>query len=150
MPKPSKARETAKRLGFRSGLEEQIAAKLRAAGVEADYESVTLSYTKPSKASRYTPDFPLPNGILVESKGRFVTADRQKHKLLAEQHPDLDLRFVFSNSRQRISKVSKTTYAKWCESNGFLYADKLIPQEWLDEPPCPKRIAAIKAALYER
>lgn len=71
--------------------------------------------------------------IIVETKGRFVTADRLKHLEIKKQHPRLDIRFVFQNSRQRISKSSKTTYAAWCEKNGFLYADKKIPDAWLEE-----------------
>lgn len=65
--------------GYRSGLEEQLAEQLQQAGVAAEYESTTIRYEKPAKSSRYTPDFVLPNKIIIESKGRFLTADRQKH-----------------------------------------------------------------------
>lgn len=92
-----------------------------------------IKYIEPAKNRTYTPDFILPNGIIVETKGRFVTADRQKHLLIKAQHPELDIRFVFSNSKSRISKLSATTYAMWCEKNGYLFADKLIPKEWLKE-----------------
>lgn len=121
--------------GFRSGLEEQVAAQLEAASVPVVYEDKEskIKYIEPAKNRTYTPDFILPNGIIVETKGRFVTADRQKHLLIKAQHPELDIRFVFSNSRSRISKLSATTYAMWCEKNGFVYADKLIPKEWLKE-----------------
>lgn len=127
----TKARGVAE--GYRSGLEEQVAEQLKGKGIAVAYESVTIPYTKPAKASRYKPDFPMSNGIIIETKGRFVTADRAKHKLIKEQHPELDIRFVFSNSKSRISKQSKTTYAAWCESNGFRFADKYIPTEWLLE-----------------
>lgn len=119
--------------GYRSGLEEKLAAQLSLAGVDVAYESMTIPYEKPASEHKYTPDFPLPNGIIIESKGRFVTADRQKHLLIKKQHPELDIRFVFSNSRARISKTSTTTYAAWCEKYGFKFADKLIPPEWLTE-----------------
>lgn len=119
--------------GFRSGLEVRISQELAQAGVDSDYESITIHYTKPERKARYTPDFPLPNGIIIETKGRFLTADRQKHLLIKAQHPHLDIRFVFSSSKTKIGKQSKTTYASWCEKNGFKYADKSIPQEWLDE-----------------
>ncbi|MBZ5882545.1 endonuclease I, partial [Escherichia coli] len=59
--------------------------------------------------------------------------DRQKHLLINAQHPELDIRFVFSNPKARISKTSQTTYADWCERHGFKYAAKVIPQEWIDE-----------------
>lgn len=121
--------------GFRSGLEEKIAQELLDAGVGFTYEDQVIHYEKPAKIARYTPDFVLENGIIIETKGRFLTADRQKHLLVAKQKPDLDIRFVFSNSRQRISKKSKTTYAAWCEKHGFKFADEHIPTEWIKEKP---------------
>lgn len=123
--------------GYRSGLEEAISHQLTAAGVKAEYETFKVKFIDPAKPRTYTPDFKLPNGIIVETKGRFVTADRQKHLLVKAQHPDLDIRFVFSRSKTPISKGSPTTYAAWCDKNGFLYADKFIPQAWLHEPPKP-------------
>jgi len=127
------AKEVGFKYGFRSGLEEKIATELTLLGVPFRYEAKEdeVSYEKPARKARYTPDFVLPNGVIVETKGRFVTADRQKHLLIKEQHPELDIRFVFSNSKARISKLSSTTYAMWCEKHGFQYADKTIPREWL-------------------
>ncbi|WP_067516860.1 endodeoxyribonuclease [Endozoicomonas ascidiicola] len=132
--------------GYRSGLEEQVAKQLKDAGIDAGYETEKVGYLKPARLSKYTPDFMLPNGIVIETKGRFLTADRQKHILIKQQHPDLDIRFVFSNSRGRISKNSKTTYALWCEKHGFQYSDKWIPEAWLKEAPQPTRFDALKAA----
>lgn len=118
--------------GYRSGLEEKVAQELKEAlGRPVPYETMTIRYQKPAKESRYTPDFVLPSGVIVETKGRLVTADRQKHILIKQQHPELDIRFVFSNSKTRISKQSQTTYADWCRKNGFLFADKSVPKEWL-------------------
>lgn len=138
---------TALREGYRSGLEDTVAEQLRSLGVPVHYESVKIPYEVPQRPSKYTPDFWLPNGIVVETKGRYVSKDRQKHLLVKAQHPDLDIRFVFSRSRTPISKQSKTTYAMWCDKHGFLYADKLIPEEWLDEPTLPERRAALDALL---
>ena len=100
---------------------------------------------KLEKSCKYTPDFLLPNGIIIESKGRFVTADRQKHLYVKQQHPDLDIRFVFSRSRSPISKASSTTYAKWCMTKGFLFADKSIPLEWINEPVNARSSTAVRA-----
>jgi hypothetical protein len=119
--------------GYRSGLEEALAEQLRAAGIDPQYETMTIHYEQPAKKRRYKPDFPLPNGVIIESKGQFETADRQKHLMVKAQHPDLDIRFVFSKPKQRIGKKSKTTYAKWADTHGFKWAAKRIPQEWLDE-----------------
>lgn len=121
------------RLGFRSGLEEKIAGDLDARGVPFTFEKLKLAYITPATPHKYTPDFELPNGIIVETKGRFLPADRKKHLLVKEQHPDKDIRFVFSRSKTPITKGSKTTYADWCEKNGFKFADKLIPEAWLKE-----------------
>ncbi len=121
--------------GYRSGLEDKVAQQLKALGIPVNYEEEIIEYVKPSKTHKYHPDFILPNGVVVETKGRFVTADRQKHLLIQEQHPKRDIRFVFSNSRGRISKKSSTTYAMWAEKHGFKYSDKLIPKEWIDERP---------------
>lgn len=119
--------------GFRSGLEERVAEQLTSLHVPFEYEKVKIKYTKPARVSSYCPDFVLSNGIIIETKGRFLTDDRQKHLLIKEQFPEIDLRFVFSNSSTKLSKASKTTYAAWCEKHGFLYADKLVPVEWLQE-----------------
>lgn len=141
----STAAERALIEGYRSGLEEKIAADLERAGHEVAFETVKIPFIQPTKPRHYTPDFPLRNGIVVETKGRFMTDDRVKHKLIKEQHPDLDIRFLFSNSRTKLSKSSPTTYGMWCAKHGFSYADKTIPQEWLDEPPEARRIAALCA-----
>ena len=120
--------------GFRSGLEISISEELDANKVKYQYEKVKLTYVKPQKAHTYTPDFYLEaHDFYIETKGLFTSADRQKMRLIKEQHPDKDIRIIFSNSRSRISKKSKTTYAMWCEKYGFKYADKHIPLEWLNE-----------------
>lgn len=126
-------REVALKHGFRSGLEEAIANSLTSKGVGFLFEKLVIPYVKPEKAAKYTPDFKLDNGIIIESKGRFLTEDRQKHLLVQKQHPEYDIRFVFSYSKTKISKRSPTTYAMWCEKHGFKYADKDIPDAWLKE-----------------
>jgi hypothetical protein len=121
----------AAKYGFRSGLELDIDNALKAQGIDGEYEQHIIDYVKPSTKHKYHPDFKLPNGIFVESKGRFLAADRKKHLLIKEQQPELDIRFVFSNSNTKIAKNSKTTYADWCRKYGFQFADKDIPEEWL-------------------
>lgn len=120
-------------MGFRSGLESTVHAQLTGAGLVVEYEADRIEYIKPARKSKYTPDFRLPNGIYIETKGRFTTEDRQKHLLIKEQHPHLDIRFVFSNSRARISKQSATSYADWCNKHGFKFHDKVVPTAWIKE-----------------
>jgi hypothetical protein len=126
------AAERAIKNGYRSGLEDRISDQLKGLSVSFKYEEFKIKY-EVHEIRTYTPDFELPNGIIVESKGRFVAADRKKHLLVKKQHPELDIRFVFSNSRNKIAKGSKTSYADWCNKNGFIYADKLIPEEWVKQ-----------------
>ena len=117
---------------YRSGLEEKVAKDLTSKSVVFGYENIKVEYLV-SETRKYTPDFTLPNGIIVETKGRFTTYDRKKHLLIQKQHPDLDIRFVFSNPNSKLYKGSKSTYASWCEKNNFLYAKRLIPKEWISE-----------------
>lgn len=122
------------REGYRSGLEDLIAKQLAELGIKFEYEpkDKKIEYIKPESKHKYTPDFVFPK-FIIESKGRFVTADRKKHKLIKEQHPEIEIRFIFSNSKTRISKQSKTTYADWCNHYGFKYADRVVPEEWIKE-----------------
>lgn len=135
MPKPSRKGMTQAQVlllhGVRSGLEEKICQDLSARGVEYEYESIKLRYTRPASEHTYTPDIVLPNKVILELKGRLTVQDRQKMILVKKQHPDLDIRFVFSNSKTKISKGSKTTYADWCVKNGFPFTDKQVPDDWL-------------------
>jgi hypothetical protein len=120
--------------GYRSGLEATVQADLEEASIDAEYESIKIEW-EDLCYRRYTPDFLLPNGIIIETKGLFTAEDRRKHILVKKQHPNLDIRFVFSSSKRKLSKQSKTTYAEWCIKQGFLYADKKIPEDWLVEKP---------------
>lgn len=118
--------------GYRSGLEDRISEQLKSLNVPFKYEEFKIQY-EVNEIRTYTPDFELPNGIIIESKGRFVAADRKKHLTVKRQYPKLDIRFVFSNSKAKINKGSKTSYAEWCQRHGYLYADKLIPEQWIKE-----------------
>jgi hypothetical protein len=131
--KKNNSKWVAKKHGFKSGLEECISQQIEGRGIKVEYETEEVSYIIPASEHNYHPDFKLPNGIRVETKGRFVLADRKKHLLVKQQHPELDIRFVFTNSKNKINKKSKTTYADWCDKNGFKYADKVIPDEWFGE-----------------
>lgn len=132
--------QVGKKYGFRSGLEEKISKQLESLNVSYRYEAEALPFVQPEKNRKYTPDFFIYDEednlkLIIESKGRFTVADRQKMLWIKKQYPDSDIRMVFSNSKTKISKGSKTTYGMWCEKNGFIYADKLIPREWLDLLP---------------
>lgn len=119
---------------YRSGLEARVAKELTALDISFEYEKHKIKFTQPQAHRTYTPDYLLPNGIWIETKGKFESDDRKKHLWVQEQHPELDIRFVFTNPNAKINKGSPTSYAMWCEKNNFKYAAKSIPKEWLNEP----------------
>ena len=119
--------------GFRSGLEERIAQYLTSKGVKFSFETLKVPYVKPETKHVYSPDFILDNGIIIETKGRWLLDDRKKHLLIRKQHPNLDIRILFQNANAKISKGSKTSYADFCDKHGIPYAHRTIPEEWLTE-----------------
>lgn len=120
---------------LRSGFEKKVAQSLESTKTKFNYESVVLSYTIPATKHRYTPDFILENGIIIEAKGNFTAPQRKKMAAVIEQNPDLDIRMLFMRNNP-ITKTSKTKYSDWCEKRGIKYhvsANGTIPEEWLTE-----------------
>ena len=117
---------------YRSGLEKVVAEYLKQNKKNFRYEDLKIEW-KDLRYRTYTPDFILDNGIIVETKGRFTLPDRNKHKWIQEIHPELDIRFVFSNPYQRLNKGARSTYADWCDYYGFLFAKEVIPHDWIKE-----------------
>lgn len=117
------------KIKYRSTFEEKVTKELTEAGVGFKYEAMKITYQK--KPSAYTPDLILENGIIVEIKGFFDSEDRAKHLLIKEQHPELEIKFLFQKSLTKIRKGSKTSYGDWCEQHGFDYAEGTIPDRWL-------------------
>jgi len=113
---------------YRSGLEKKVADLLKELSVSFEYESTKVPYVL---QCNYTPDFLLPNGVYLETKGQFTPEDRRKMLAVKAMHPDLDIRMVFQAPYNKIDKRSKTTYAAWCEKNGIQWcAFHSIPIEW--------------------
>lgn len=130
----SKVRTNAQKLGYKSGFEAKIAEQIDQSKLTAKslYETTIVRYTVPARDAKYTVDWTLPNGILIESKGRWTREDRKKHLLVKQQHPELDIRIVFQSANTKISKGSPTTYAAFCDKHGILWAEKKIPESWLE------------------
>tara|TARA_R110002020_G_scaffold71690_2_gene184970 strand:+ start:63 stop:416 length:354 start_codon:yes stop_codon:yes gene_type:complete len=115
-------------MAFRSGLEEKVADLMVDLGIDYEYETEKIPYTI---EHIYTPDFLLPNGIYLECKGYWEADDRRKIKAVKLQHPEIDLRMVFQAPYNKISKKSKTTYARWCEKHEIPWASfGSIPGQW--------------------
>ena len=119
--------------GYRSGFEHKVSDQLKENKIKFEYETTVIDYIKPQTNHTYTIDFTLPNGILVETKGRWVIEDRKKHLLIKKQHPELDIRMVFMSGKTKIRKGSKTTYGMFCDKHGIQWAEKTIPESWLKE-----------------
>lgn len=77
---------------------------------------------------QYTPDWILPNGIIIEVKGYFPASDRYKIQGVIQSNPDIDLRMVFSRPWDRVSGLS--TPANWADQRGIQWADRHIPRDW--------------------
>lgn len=112
-----------------SRLEAQVAEHLDSLGYRYAYEPSRIDYVV---ERYYVPDFVLENGIHIECKGWFLSEDRRKMKLVKKQHPDLDIRFVFSKLDAK-GQQSKVTNRVWCKKNGFPCAEGTIPEAWLNE-----------------
>ena len=122
----------ARKYGYRSGLEYKISLYLDNLKIKYDYEKLKIEWEDLAYRT-YTPDFVLYNGIIIESKGMFTAADRRKHLAIKKQHPQLDIRVVFENSRRKLRKGAKSTYAEWCIRYAFRYYDRFIPEDWIKE-----------------
>ena len=115
---------------YRSKFEASVAKNLDDNKIKFSYETINIDYII---SSSYCPDIIFDNGIICEIKGLFRKEERRKHLAIKAQHPTLDIRFVFQNSKTKLTKAKGSlTYAKWCERHGFLYADKIIPPEWYE------------------
>lgn len=137
--------KTVKALGFRSKLEVIVNQQIVDNGVAFSYEGLLnrVKYVKPETNHTYLCDFLLGNGVMIETKGWFTIEDRKKHLLIKEQHPELDIRFLFSNANNKLRKGSSTTYGSWCTKKGFKWANKVIPQAWLEEIKPKKELELI-------
>tara|TARA_R100000234_G_scaffold117395_1_gene95784 strand:+ start:5155 stop:5592 length:438 start_codon:yes stop_codon:yes gene_type:complete len=128
---------------YRSGLEKNIAEFLKTKQKKVRYEKLKIEW-EDLRYRTYTPDFTLDNGIIIETKGVFDSEDRRKHLQVQKQHPELDIRFVFTNLYAKLYKGSKTTYAQWCEKNNFLASHRIIPKEWLTEKGKEIKLSVIR------
>lgn len=133
---------------MRSKFEQQVAKQLRDMGVKYEYEKYSYEYDEPLRRNRascmdcgstrlvreawYTPDFFLPNGRIIEAKGRFTAADRRKHIAVRECHDELKDNLVLLFMRDnKIHKNSSTYYSDWCMENGIDFAIGTVKEEWI-------------------
>lgn len=115
---------------FKSKYEQDVYTNVELNGFSVEYEPYSIPYLM---KGNYYPDFVLPNGIVVETKGYFDSRSRAKMIAVKKNNPNLDIRMVFMNSKTKVRRGSKMTYADWCEKYDFPYADGMIPLKWFKE-----------------
>ena len=117
---------------YKSGLEATTAELMAKANLRAEYEPDTFPYVK---QSHYTPDFKIRDNVFIETKGEFSPSNRANMLAFREQHPEIEIRFIFGNSNNRLYRGSKTTYKEWADRHGFKWADirEGLPTDWWKE-----------------
>ena len=109
--------------GYRSVAERKFCELLTESDIDYEYEPKEgkLPYVLHKK---YLPDVVLRNGIVIEFKGYFDPEDRAKIKAVLRDNPFVYIRFVFCNSRNKLSKTKKrfpVTYGDFCDKEGIQY-----------------------------
>ena len=121
---------------YRSLFEKDFAQDCSERGISFEYETEKIGWTPPKKT--YTPDFIFEkrDGSLmyIETKGRLTVSDRTKLKCVMEQHPEIDLRIIFQNAKNKLTKASGSkTYKEWCKYYGIKWSEGTMPHEWKKE-----------------
>jgi hypothetical protein len=88
-------------------------------GSDFKYEPMRMSYQIPHA---YLPDFvDAERKLIIEGKGRFLSADRTKHLAIKAQHPDWLVIICFYDPNKTLTKKSKTKYSDWCDKHGIAW-----------------------------
>ena len=75
--------------------------------------------------------------IYIEIKGYFRQDAQRKMRNMKEQHPELDIRFLFQRGNSPVQGAkkrndgSKMTCSEWAEKHNYIYTEEIIPEEWL-------------------
>lgn len=120
----------------RSKLELKFEEILKGLEVEYGYEITKIPYTIPESKHTYTVDWSLSTGLLLETKGYLSDySERKKYELIKQQHPEIDIRFVFDNPN-KLCGGTKQTHGAWATKNGFKFCsikDKEQIESWVRE-----------------
>lgn len=126
---------------FRSNFELQVASLLKYWRCPYEFEAEVIPWVSEPEPHKYNPDFKITTRtgkiIYVETKGMFELSDMKKHLAIQKQHPDKDIRFVFSNPNAWYRAARTRSYGKWATSNGFKWCGKnqvkKVLLEWINE-----------------
>jgi len=117
----------------RSGLEARVMSNLDKRGVTYEYEPCKFPYVV---ERGYVPDLLIGN-IYIEVKGYFRQDAQRKMRSMKQQHPDLDIRFLFQKASSTVQGAkrrkdgTKMTCKEWAVKYGFEWAEGEIPEEWI-------------------
>lgn len=136
------------RKDYRSNFEFNIARSLKERGIDFKYETesyeVWRSVYQPKcmecgsdnviSRHTYTPDFFLPNGIVIETKGKVTPQVRTNLLEIKDAMAfyDIDWRIVFMRDNWLTKKKIKRL-SDWAKDNNIKYSVGRIPDEWLKE-----------------
>ena len=109
---------------YRSKLEK----KIHEANPYLEYEPkrCKLEYYRPHV---YQTDFVDPEepNVYYEAKGYFRSGEARKYVMIQEQHPDIEIIFIFQNPFNKMPGAKKRkdgtflTMAEWADKHGFRY-----------------------------
>lgn len=132
---------------YRSKYEAKVAFHLTQLDIPFTYEGVDVPYFKRFRGGfcencdgssvaalrKYVPDFHLPNGIVIEAKGKFTGENRTKMLEVIESNPRLDVRMLFM-ANNWLTRKKKSRYGDWCDRHNINWAvGPKLPQEWIKE-----------------
>ena len=108
---------------YRNKAEKSLGEALKKASIPFEYEPKDgrLAYTKTTH-HKYSPDFVLESGTVLEFKGYFPRDDWKKMLAVKECNPDRTIVFVFMDSTKELTRGKKNyprTYGDWAEKHGF-------------------------------
>jgi predicted nuclease of restriction endonuclease-like RecB superfamily len=115
---------TVKKTKVKNKFERRILDQLEGSGLPVKYEGERIAYVY---SGHYTPDFVLttPTGkVYLETKGYFRPEHKRVMRAAKKTNPNLDIRIIFYAPNKK--------YERWAIKNGFRYAFKEVPQEWID------------------
>ena len=124
-----------KRKDYRSQFEFAFAVWLYQNNINFSFESEKLIWHKKITTSiccecssnkifqvkKYTPDFFLENGVILELKGKLTPENRTKMISVVKEHPTLDIRMVFYRDNKIKGVKSYDSYSSWAKLNGIKY-----------------------------
>lgn len=115
---------------MRSGFERDVSKLLKKHKIAFKYEPFDLEF---SVVHKYKPDFvSVINGhaIVIETKGRFTGADRNKLKRVKAAHPNMDIRLWFMQD-QWTTKRKTQKNSDWARKHGFpCHVGLKFPTKW--------------------